>query len=71
MSLINLTCKEVVWGEPIPGVLLVQSIDVDEKNPIDEIFKNFIDGLYSGGNLPLFFIKNNKDRIYYYCNNCK
>lgn len=33
MSLINLTCKEIVWGEAIPGVLLVQSVDVDEKNP--------------------------------------
>lgn len=32
MSLINLTCKEIVWGEAIPGVLLVQSKEVDIKN---------------------------------------
>lgn len=33
MSLINLSCKEIVWGEAIPGVLLIQSKEVDEKNP--------------------------------------
>lgn len=32
MSLINLTCKEIVWGEAIPGILLIQSKEVDEKN---------------------------------------
>jgi len=33
MSLINIYCKEIVWGEAIPGVLLIQSVNVDEKNP--------------------------------------
>ena len=33
MSIINLHCKEVVWGEAIPGVLLVQAKEVDSNFP--------------------------------------
>ena len=33
MSEINLYCKEVVWGEAIPGVLLIQAKEVDDRNP--------------------------------------